>query len=278
MKKVLSILIISVLFLVSCKDDQDILVNIHTPMGTMKVLLYDEAPLHKKNFLELAQAGKYDSTIWHRVMEGFMIQGGNVFEKEGIQESPSDRIPAEFIQGLMHTKGALAAARQPDQANPEKMSSSCQFYIVQGTVLDEQEMTVDQIALSQGLSQLLSRPEYDTIMVKFQALAQQRKSAEMNKLALNYVDLCEKELGIKLKKDVDPERLKAYTTLGGSPHLDGEYTIFGRVVEGLDVIDKIAAVEVGRGNRPNTPVHLTMTLEPMKKKQITEKYGYKYAE
>jgi len=112
-----------------CNSDKDILVNINTQFGTIKVLLYNETPLHKKNFIELVKAGKYDSTLWHRVMKGFMVQGGNVNQKEGTQESLEDRIPAEIISGFMHTKGALAAARQPDQANPKKCHRQVNFIL-----------------------------------------------------------------------------------------------------------------------------------------------------
>ena len=122
-----------------CNSDKDILVNINTQFGTIKVLLYDETPLHKKNFIELVRAEKYDSSLWHRVIKGFMVQGGNVNEKEGTQESLEDRIPAEIISNFMHTKGALAAARQPDRVNPEKMSSTSQFYIVHGKIFSKEE-------------------------------------------------------------------------------------------------------------------------------------------
>ena len=90
--------------LLGCNSDKDILVNINTQFGTIKVLLYDETPLHKKNFIELVKAGKYDSTLWHRVIKNFMVQGGNVNEKEGTKESEGDRVPAEIIDDFIHTK------------------------------------------------------------------------------------------------------------------------------------------------------------------------------
>ena len=98
----------------------------------------------------------------------------------------------------------------------------------------------------------------------------------MNQLAFSYVDLVEDQLGISVKKKVDPARIEAYSTIGGAPHLDKEYTIFGRVVEGIEVVDKLAAVRVGKGDRPIEPTYLTMELVPMKKKEITDKYGYEY--
>ena len=261
-----------------CNSDKDILVNINTQFGTIKVLLYDETPLHKKNFIELVRAGKYDSTLWHRVMKGFMVQGGNVNEKEGTQESLEDRIPAEIMSNFMHTKGALAAARQPDRVNPEKMSSASQFYIVHGKIFSKEELTIDQLALNQGLSELMKNPGYDTIAQQFINLQRGNKIKEMNQLALRYVELVESVQGISLRKEMALDRLEAYTTLGGAPHLDNEYTIFGRVVAGLEVVDQIASVSVGRANRPIEELFMTMEIEEVPKKEITEKYGYSYPE
>jgi peptidyl-prolyl cis-trans isomerase B (cyclophilin B) len=261
-----------------CNSDKDILVNINTQFGIIKVLLYDETPLHKKNFIELVRAEKYDSSLWHRVIKGFMVQGGNVNEKEGTQESLEDRIPAEIISNFMHTKGALAAARQPDRVNPEKMSSASQFYIVHGKIFSKEELTIDQLALNQGLSELMKNPGYDTIAQQFINLQRGNKIKEMNQLALRYVELVESVQGISLRKEMALDRLEAYTTLGGAPHLDNEYTIFGRVVAGLEVVDQIASVSVGRANRPIEELFMTMEIEEVPKKEITEKYGYSYPE
>ena len=261
-----------------CKSDKDVLVNINTQFGTIKVLLYEETPLHKKNFIELVKEGKYDSTQWHRIMKGFMVQGGNVNEKEGTQESLEDRIPAEIISGFMHTKGALAAARQPDRVNPKKMSSSSQFYIVHGKIFSQLSLTIDQFALNQGLSEVMKDPNYDTIAQQFINLQRGNQIEEMNQLALKYVDLVESVQGISLREDISLDRLEAYSTLGGAPHLDNEYTIFGRVVTGLDVVDQIASVSVGRANRPIEDLFMTMEIEVISKKEITKKYGYIYPE
>jgi|TARA_B110000305_G_scaffold169819_1_gene187676 peptidyl-prolyl cis-trans isomerase B (cyclophilin B) len=277
MKKI-GIIISLMMVLQGCKSDKDVLVNINTQFGTIKVLLYEETPLHKKNFIELVKEGKYDSTQWHRIMKGFMVQGGNVNEKEGTQESLEDRIPAEIISGFMHTKGALAAARQPDRVNPKKMSSSSQFYIVHGKIFSQLSLTIDQFALNQGLSEVMKDPNYDTIAQQFINLQRGNQIEEMNQLALKYVDLVESVQGISLREDISLDRLEAYSTLGGAPHLDNEYTIFGRVVTGLDVVDQIASVSVGRANRPIEDLFMTMEIEVISKKEITKKYGYIYPE
>lgn len=277
MKNVLFILS-NLLILTACGDkNKDYIVTIKTSYGDMKVLLYEETPLHKKNFIELAQSGRFDSTIFHRVINEFMIQGGNVYEKEGTQEPQDARVPAEIVPGLFHKKGELAAARQGDRANPQRLSSSCQFYIVHGKVYSEEELTTDQFKLNGAISQMLQREEYSDLRNQFIELQRAGEVEKMNELALQYKSECEEVMNVELDREFDADRLAAYTTVGGTPHLDDEYTVFGRVVEGLDVIDKIAAVETqGAGNTPVEPVHMTMEVETMKKKAITKKYGYVY--
>ena len=119
---------------------------------------------------------------------------------------------------------------------------------------------------------------YDTIAQQFINLQRRSKSKEMNQLALRYVDLVESVKGISLRKDISEDRLEAYTTVGGAPHLDNEYTVFGRVVMGLQVVDQIASVSVGRANRPIENIYMTMNIEEIPKKQVTEQYGYIYPE
>ena len=276
MKKLLLAFVVLAIALSACDKNKDYLITIHTEYGDMKAILYDETPLHKKNFIELAKAGRYDSTIWHRVIEGFMIQGGDVQTKEGIRETEDQRIPAEIVAGFKHTKGAIAAARQGDQVNPKKMSSSSQFYIVDGRKYSEAELTTDQMKLNQGVSQMLRDDQYDSLRQLFTALQQKGDFEGMNQLALDCKDYVSKELGISLDSDIDPEMVTTYTTTEGAPHLDDEYTIFGRVVEGLEVIDKIAAVQTARGDKPEKDTYMTIELEMVPKKEITKKYGYEY--
>lgn len=279
MKKiVLAFLLVGIL--TSCGDKKkDYLVKIKTSYGDMTVLLYDETPLHKKNFLELAKSGRYDSTIFHRVMQNFMIQGGNIYKKEGTVESEESRIPAEIVDGFYHTKGALAAARQPDASNPDKFSSSSQFYIVDGIPWDV--MTTNVRLLNTRITELLQSSEYQELMKEFQDLGRKQDVLGMNKLALENKELVEKKFGLDLTIDPKTGNNEAYEKAGGgSPHLDGEYTIFGRVVEGIEVIDKIAAVRVGMGdqskNQPIVPIFMSMEVITMSKNDVTDDYGYEY--
>jgi peptidyl-prolyl cis-trans isomerase B (cyclophilin B) len=191
-------------------------VEIRTEMGTMVVELYNETPQHRDNFMKLVNEHYYDSLLWHRVIPAFMVQGGDPDSKRAKpgqplgSGGPGHTVPAEIVPGLIHKKGALAAARQGDQVNPEKRSSGSQFYIVQGKTFSEAEMAM---------------------------VANRNKSFGT---PVTYT----------------PEQIKTYGTLGGAPHLDGAYTIFGEVVEGLEVVDKIAAVERDPGDRPTTDIHM----------------------
>lgn len=268
-------------FLGSCDSklsaDEDYLITISTDKGDMKVILYDETPVHKENFIKLAKSGEYDKTRWHRVIKNFMIQGGNIYESAGNQEPESGRLPAEIIPGMMHTKGALAAARMADQINPERKSSSSQFYIVHGRKFSEDELTIDQFNLNIELSKMFETEAYDSLKSKFIDLQQAGGSMEdFNALALSMVEYVEKEKNISLRNTISPERLAAYTSQGGAPHLDNQYTVFGRVVEGLDVIDLIANVETGTNDEPVSRIGMKMKLEVVKKSWITENYGYQY--
>ncbi len=269
MKKLTFIILI---LIQSCAMDKDVLIIISTPYGDMKAILYDETPLHKKNFIELSESGKFDSTIFHRVIENFMIQGGDV---NLIREDEVDyTIPAEFNEKLFHRKGEIAAARMGDDVNPDKESSGCQFYIVHGKVYNEDELTLDINALYGGVRRLLQEDEYSDMRQKF--VDAQNDPEETQKLAISLSEVCEEKYGIQIRKNISDDVLKAYTTVGGVPHLDGAYTVFGRIVEGLDVIDKIAAVETGPADKPVEDVPMTFKVERISKEKITKNYGYTY--
>jgi peptidyl-prolyl cis-trans isomerase B (cyclophilin B) len=194
-------------------------VKLSTEMGDMIVLLYDETPQHRDNFLKLVDEKYYDETLFHRVIAGFMVQGGDPDSKTAAPGAalgmggPGYTIPAEFNTALYHKKGALAAARQGDQVNPEKRSSGSQFYISQGQKTDS------------------------TMLMQ---LERQKKFANPS---FSY----------------NAEQKKVYAETGGTPHLDGDYTVFGEVIEGLDVLDKIAAVQTDPRSRPLKDIKMTLT-------------------
>jgi cyclophilin family peptidyl-prolyl cis-trans isomerase len=223
MKNILPIALVMVLFS-SCAK-KVLCVEITTGFGTMTAVLHDQTPKHKENFLKLSQAGYYDSLLFHRVINGFMIQGGdpnsrNAKPKEQLgMGGPTYKIPAEFVDSLVHIRGALAAARTN---NPTKESSGSQFYIVHGKPLTESE--IGNMERSKNI----------------------KYTAEQRNVLL---------------------------TQGGVPFLDKEYTVFGQVVEGLDVLDKIASTPTQPGDRPVADVRMTVKVV----KKVIKKAGKKKA-
>ena len=188
--------------------EKETVVVIKTSMGTIKAKLYNDTPKHRDNFIKLVNEGWYNGSPFHRVIKDFMIQGGQ--NADG-RLDPGYRVPAEIKDNHFHKKGALAAARQPDQVNPQKASSGSQFYIVQGKVYDDRTL-----------------------------------------------DMFESRMG----KVFNARQRQAYKTVGGTPHLDGDYTVFGEVTEGLDIVDKIAAVKTGYMDVPVEPVTIiSVTIE-----------------
>lgn len=261
---------------ISCSEDTDYLITIKTPYGDMKAILYEETPLHKQNFIKLAESGQYDSTIFHRVIQNFMVQGGDINAKPGSEGAIDYTIPAEFVNKFVHEKGALAAARQGDNVNPQKESSGSQFYIAQGQVYDEASLTTDYYKLNMAIRQLLQDSAYSGLKQQFIDLQQAGDNQGIQNLTLQYKDTVIARYNAQVTKQVAPEQLAAYTTVGGIPHLDYEYTVFGKVVEGIEVVDQIGAQPTARGDKPVTDIYMTVEVEKVPKSMITEKYGYVY--
>ena len=188
-------------------------------LGDIVVRLYDETPIHRDNFLKLAKEGYYDGTLFHRVIKDFMIQGGDPDSKGAPAGKmlgvggPDYTLEAEIKDGLFHKRGALAAARQGDEVNPERRSSGSQFYIVN----------------REGLQKL-----------------QDKLAAEAENMAG--------------KSGLTDDQLNIYSTIGGTPHLDGQYTVFGEVEEGLDVVEMIQGTATGRADRPVDDIEMRMTV------------------
>ena len=271
-----------ILIMTSCGQNKDHVVTIKTQYGNMVAILYDETPRHKENFLKLAREHYYDSLLFHRVIPGFMIQSGDPDSRKAQPGQslgvggPDYTIDAEFNPNFFHEKGALSAARLADAQNPEKASSGSQFYIVQGTVLSEAELKLDPVKLNTAMQQFFQNPNNKPAYDSINAYWKNQDMRGYQNYVLKLKPRIEKETGIIADKEVAPERLKAYTTVGGAPHLDDQYTVFGKVIQGLDVIDKIAAQPIGPEDRPVEDIPMTITVEEMPKKKIEKEYGYKY--
>ncbi len=279
------------LLLVSCdpKEDKskDTLVTIKTSQGDMVAILYDETPNHKANFIKLAKEGVLDSTLFHRIIQGLMIQGGDPDSKTAQQGQPLGMggpgytLESEFNPKFFHEKGALSAARVPDAQNPTKASSGSQFYIVQGNILPPVEadnLKIDRNKLNQGFSKLLQNPANQPLIDSLNQIFMTGDMHAYQQKVYSLVPRIEKETGLKIYQDVSPDKVTAYTTVGGAPHLDGEYTVFGKVIKGLDVIDKIAALPKDKSDRPLEDIRMIVTVEEISKEKITKEYGYTYPE
>lgn len=245
---------------------------ISTEYGNMKLKLYNETPLHRDNFIKLIKQGFYDSLLFHRVINQFMIQGGDPDSRTGNDTTALGNgdvdywIPAEFNKKLYHKKGALAAAREGDDINPNKESSGSQFYIVMGKTFDSAALKKIELRINKSLIQKIN---YN--------VAFSGKSMELKKY---YTRLSIEEktdsLNFASRQLVDPisidrynktahftftaEQKKIYATEGGTPHLDMNYTVFGEVVEGLEVIDKIAAVKKDKNDRPIQNIRMKVSI------------------
>ena len=259
---IFSIVLVMVIIVFSCtgktsatNNDKETRVVISTEYGDMVVALYNDTPLHRDNFIKLAKEGFYDGLLFHRVIKDFMIQGGDPESKGAAPGKrlggggPGYQIPAEIVKGRYHKKGALAAARQGDNVNPERKSSGSQFYIVQGKVYDE--ATLQQFEQQQKFNDVraeamkMYRAKGDLV----QRYQREGKTDSLSMLQISIQEEAEKIVEGQTFELLNEQR-QVYTTIGGTPHLDGAYTVFGEVVEGLDVIDKIANTETAQGDRP----------------------------
>lgn len=241
-------------------------VIIKTSLGDITVRLYDETPLHRDNFVKLAREGYYDGTLFHRVIKDFMIQGGDPDSKgapAGKQlgiGGPDYTIEAEIKPTLFHKRGALAAARQGDEVNPKRRSSGSQFYIVWGQVYNQGQ--IKQFAKQMEMQQMQQMQQ------AFNALAMQHREEIMqlrrdrNRAGLQELqDKLANEAQQQVKANgagMTAEQQEIYTTIGGTPHLDGQYTVFGEVEEGLDIVDQIQQAATGRGDRPIEDIEMKM--------------------
>ena len=239
-------------------------VKIQTMLGDIVVRLYDETPIHRDNFVKLAKEGYYDGTLFHRVIKDFMIQGGDPDSKGAPAGKmlgvggPDYTLEAEIKDGLFHKRGALAAARQGDEVNPERRSSGSQFYIVWGQVYNEGQIRqfskqLKMQRMQDIFNQLAAARKAEIMQMRrernragLQEL-QDQLAAEAEKQAAGYTGLSE-------------EQQRIYSTVGGTPHLDGQYTVFGEVEQGLDVVEMIQSSATGRGDRPIDDIEMRVSV------------------
>lgn len=235
-------------------------VIIKTSLGDITVRLYDETPLHRDNFVKLAREGYYDGTLFHRVIKDFMIQGGDPDSKgapAGKQlgiGGPDYTIEAEIKPTLFHKRGALAAARQGDEVNPERRSSGSQFYIVWGQVYNQGQIKqfAKQMEMQQAFNALAMQHREEIMQLR-----RDRNRAGLQELQDKLANEAQQQVKAN-GAGMTAEQQEIYTTIGGTPHLDGQYTVFGEVEEGLDIVDQIQQAATGRGDRPIEDIEMKM--------------------
>lgn len=241
-------------------------VKISTTLGDITVRLYDETPLHRDNFLKLAKEGFYDGTLFHRVIKNFMIQGGDP-ESKGAPKGKSlgsgdlgYTIEAEFKPELIHKRGALSAARLGDEVNPEQRSSASQFYIVWGQTYNESQLG----QLQRQMKMQAEQQVFNSLVGKYRAqileMRRNRDQAALMALQEQLTKETEKTVREKNLGKLTDEQKSIYSTIGGTPFLDGQYTVFGEVIEGLEVVDKIQSVATDPADRPEQDIAMNVSV------------------
>jgi len=241
-------------------------VKISTPYGDIIVALYNETPGHRDNILKLAREDFYNGTLFHRVIPGFMVQGGDPNSRVKTDMGsggPGYTIPAEFDARFSHKRGAFCAARYGDAVNPERNSSGSQFYIVQGTtytdsVLDLFEKRMNFLNKQNIIQKFMEKPENAAYLTRLRYCESTGDTAAMRQLNLELDPILEAETDVK-RFAYTKEQREAYKTIGGAPHLDMQYTVYGEVIEGMDIVDKIASVPL-TGELPVTDIPMTVTV------------------
>lgn len=285
-KSILSLLFVTFLLTACAQNNskKEQVVTIKTQYGNMVAILYDETPKHKENFLKLAKSKFYDSLLFHRCVEGFMIQGGDPDSKKATagqalgRGGPGYTVEAEIKPKFFHERGALSAARLGDQMNPTKASSGSQFYVVQGKRISEAELTTLEQNITYSRKNLLLReilmmPKYESL----RSIINQKQQAQDGTWLTSFFEksdtLIQKEKPGYTPFAFSPQQKEYYTKFGGAPFLDGDYTVFGKVIKGLEVIDKIAQAPK-TGERPTEDIRMFVTVEEMSRKKIEKEYGY----
>ncbi len=251
-----SCLLLCVVLLYNCSAKESSKIAIITEYGDIELQLYDKTPQHRDNFIKLVKSGFYDGTLFHRVIKDFMIQGGSPDSKGAKPGAclgsggPGYTVPAEFVPEYFHKRGALAAARQGDNINPEKASSGSQFYIVQGKVYNDEELNQEEtrLAMAKARPVIMQYIKEEAMQKAGQTVNPEVAQAKARERAMKYIE--------EHPYHMSAEARQAYKTIGGVPFLDTEYTVFGEVTKGMDVVDKIAAMETDQADRPEVDVKI----------------------
>ena len=235
-------------------------VEMVTSQGTIVLQLYDETPIHRDNFIKLVKEGVYDSLLFHRVIKDFMIQAGDIQSKNadslarlGSSDLPY-QLPSEIRAEYFHKKGALAAARTN---NPQRASSSTQFYLVQGKIQNDSLLTYQENRINQFLSRhyAMNDPANSALLDSLNLARSSKDSVAIGTLSKKVEDRVTGYANFERYRIPEAHR-QVYKSIGGTPHLDQNYTVFGEVIEGLDVVDRIAAQETGKQDRPLSNVRI----------------------
>ena len=245
-----------------------VIVKITTPKGDIRVRLYDETPQHRDNFVKLVNEGFYNGTLFHRVIKDFMIQGGDP-DSIGAPAGkmlgtggPGYNVPAEIVYPqLFHKRGALAAARQSDEVNPERESSGSQFYLVYGKVYTPQELKQMEKQMSMQQEQSIFNKLVQQNRAQILELRKARNQAGLQELQDQLITETKKQMKELPAPKFTPEQQEAYTTIGGTPFLDNQYTVFGEVESGMEVVAEIQQCATLSADRPKEDISMTMTIE-----------------
>lgn len=240
----------------------DVLVEMNTTAGSVTLRLFGDTPKHLENFVKLVSEGYYDGMLFHRVIDEFMVQTGDPDSKTAPagkllgMGGPGYQVDAEIVYPRhFHRRGALAAARQDDSINPQRASSGSQFYIVTGHKYTPQQLDKMEMNLIRSQKQAVVNSLLAANRSKIMELRRNRDQAGLQQLQDSLQEEARK-ISASLPAGFSNEQIKAYTTVGGAPHLDGSYTVFGQVEKGYDVIESIQKVEVDRNSRPLSDVKI----------------------
>lgn len=232
-------------------------VSLETNYGKIVIQLYPETVKHRENFLKLIKSGFYNGVLFHRVIADFMIQAGDPKSKTALPNAVLGSgdvdytIPSEFeYPKYYHKRGVLAAARQGDDINPKKASSGCQFYLVQGRIYSDAELKAIERKNERSIVQKIYKDKINTDKSLIKSMKLEKDPEKLGALRDSVTRTIRLEMGVNASCKFTEKQRNDYTTIGGAPHLDGEYTVFGEVIEGWDVVEKIAKATVGKYDRP----------------------------